>query len=196
MNTIVVKLLVILVTGAGGLTKNQTAQMQAEVRERLRLEVGVDVQLRALQRRHDLYPNLKNLPANVQRFYSWKMWLIKKGLMKRGRLTYLVFPPMPHSDGKLYIGGLSDGICEFKRFYSFASGNAELKNQDGKPRFQHSCLIMAHELLHQLGAIHIDSSPNVMHLNALSFMPSEGSWWALPILEETKARVRVCLQKT
>lgn len=193
MNTIIVKLAVILITGPYGMTKAETTEMYTEVRDRLRVEVGVELKLKSLKRRSDLYKQFGSLNSRLQRYLSWKLWLTANGRLKAGQLTYLVFPPMYHTDGKRYISGYASSICSYKKFRTLSTGNAQMFNQDGAKRFQHSTLVMLHELAHQLGATHQDYVPNVMHGNALAYLGNDVSHWSLPILPVSVQQIRKCV---
>ena len=191
MNTIIVKLTIMLITGPFALTKDQTKEMYQDVKARLVAEVGVDLKLQKLRHRSDLFKQFSTLNSRLQRYLSWKLWLTNTGRLKTKQLTYLVFPPMPHSDGKRYISGYASSICTYKTFRTLSTGNAQMVNQDNQARLEHSKLVMGHELMHQLGAIHEDWTPNVMHPNAQIYVGS-GSWWAVPILPVTVSQVRKC----
>lgn len=192
MKTILVKLTIFLITGPYSLMKSQTTEMYQDVRQRLQVEVGVDLKLRKLRRRSDLFPQFSHLNSRLQRYLSWKIWLTANGKLRTKELTYLVFPPMPHSDGKRYISGYASNICTYKSFRTLSTGNAQMQNQDNQARLEHSKLVMGHELLHQLGALHEDWTPNVMHPNAQIYV-SSGSWWMVPILPVTVAQIRKCI---
>ena len=75
---------------------------------------------------------------------------------------YVMLPPYVTSDGTRLIGGESweNSYCNGA---GFSVGNAEIKNQAGIDRIGASSYIMEHEILHELGATHDDSSTNVMN---------------------------------
>jgi hypothetical protein len=192
MKTILIT--IILVAGPHGFDKSQTSDMYREVRERLRSEVGVDLKLKKLSRRQDIFKQYSTLNSRLQRYLKWKLYLTSIGRLKSKELVHLILPPMPHTDGKRYISGYASSLCTFKKFKTMSLSNAQMVNQDGAARFQHSILAMLHEVSHILGATHQDWAPNVMHSAALAYLPTGASHWTLPILPTTAQQVRKCVQ--
>lgn len=193
MKTILIKLSIFLITGPYGLNKAQTTQMYQEVRERLRVEAGVDLKLKKLRRRSDLYKSLSSLNSRLQKYLSWKAWLLANGRLTTKELTYLILPPMPHTDGKRYIAGYASSICTYKKFRTLAASNAQMTNAEGLARYEHSKLAMLHELSHLIGATHQDWVANVMHSAAMAYLPNGASFWALPLLPVTVNQIRHCV---
>jgi hypothetical protein len=193
MKIILIKLTIILVTGPFGLTKDQARDAYQEVKSRLITEVGIELKLKKLSKRADIYKQFSTLNSKLQRYLAWKVYLTSIGRLKSKELVHLIFPPMPHYDGKRYIAGYASSICTFKKFRTMSLSNAQMTNQDGAARFQHSTLAMLHEISHIIGATHQDWTPNVMHSAAMAYLPTGSSHWALPMLPVSVQQIRKCL---
>lgn len=185
-----IKVKIILIAGAFGVSQNVAIPMFQYVKAEYCQELGVDLQLTTLRNRKDLYPQFKSLSAQQQRYNAWKAWLIAKNRLRTKRLTYLMFPPMPEA-GKLWIGGLSSTICGYGKAKSFSMGNAELYNQDSAPRYNHSIVIMKHELGHLLGADHDNAVP-VTVMNSAP-LPSVDAMGILPFSALSISQIHICL---
>lgn len=193
MKTILVKLTIMLITGPYSLNKAQTTEMYQDVRERLKIEAGVDLKLKKLRRRSDIYKSLSSLNSRLQKYLSWKAWLLANGRLTTKELTFLILPPMPHTDGKRYIAGYASSLCTFKKFKTLAASNAQMTNAEGLARYEHSKLAMLHELSHLIGATHQDFVCNVMHPAAMACLEANQSFWAVPMLPVTINQIRHCV---
>lgn len=126
------------------------------------------------------------------RLFPWADWARKNGI--KGHVHFLL-PTMYNDSGSTYGGGAAGAVCTTKlnktRKYSYST--IRLKNNRGEDRQEHSKVIVAHELLHNLGANHIESRgfenlPNMMHPNAQAYAANGN----LVILKRTLREVNYC----
>lgn len=185
----IIILSIYLIAGPYGLSKDQAASVYAATRAVYASELGIDLRLRRLRNKTDLFPGLYTLASQYDHYYAWKAWLISKGRLpsKAKRIFYVMVPPMREGSIR-YIGGLSE-ICHKSHLTSISLGSGEQYNQDGAYRMGHTSVIMQHEVGHQLCATHDDSLPaTIMHSNALPYVP------ALPQIlhfsDKSKAEIR------
>lgn len=167
MKTIIISLY--LISGLGAVQRDQATQIFQEAKAVYASELGINLRLRRLRTRSDLFPKLNGIFDQQQRYNSWRAWLISKGRLpsKAKRLIYVMVPPMISSLGYRFIGGLAV-ICHKQNLTSIALGNAEADNSFGAPRLEHSAVIMMHEVGHALCATHDDSLPvSIMHPDPL-----------------------------
>lgn len=136
----------------------------------------------------DLFPQYETLDQ-LQRLYAWERWVRENIGTNKDVLYYVMLPPI-HYGGLLYIGGYAINTCAYKRQLPVAIGNAELVNQAGLPRKEASEVIVAHELAHLIGAYHLDSSHNIMHSGALSFVVANEKLFFDPI---SAGQINLCL---
>lgn len=112
---------------------------------------------------------------------------------KRKKLiTHWMTPPFisleaPGEPQKAWLAGLAYSCGDV------ATGNAlEANLETGEERLNHSAVTLAHEVGHLFCATHQDSSPNLLHSDAMRFVTEYGG--ILPVLEATKRQVRRALR--
>lgn len=105
------------------------------------------------------------LDANLQKYACLALhFYVRKDLYPGQYKHYFVAPPMIQG-GVSWQGGFSSGICKFGR--SFSMGNAIAKRiPTGEDRLQAGAIVCGHELGHQYGCKHYDTTINLMHSNA------------------------------
>jgi len=109
-------------------------------------------------------------------------------------VVFYSLPPMTNNAGSFYSAGHAGAICVFtrNRRLKFAEGVLLTQNQ-GFDREPHARIVALHEMLHLLGANHIDAVKgkqycNIMHPAAQACVNQ------VPILDLTKRQVRWCKQ--
>lgn len=189
MKTLIIS--IYLISGLGAVQKDQAAQIFQEAKAVYASELGINLKLRRLRTRSDLFPKLNGIFDQQQRYNAWKAWLIAHGRLptKAKHLIYMMVPPMLTSTGIRYIGGLAV-ICHKDNLKSIALGNAEVENSFGAPRLKHSVKIMEHEIGHQSGASHDDSFPNIMHPDPLPYVDS----MQLHFSQKSKQEILTCMK--
>lgn len=155
-----------------------------------------EVKIKARIIKTDIVPdfyNVNELKHLLSRLYTWSNYGKKERF--KGIVFYLL-PPMVQNESH-YAAGQAGAICVLTRNErrKFAEGVMRVKNSYGYDREPHSKIIALHEILHLMGANHIDRRgfkdlPNVMHPAAQQYATIPD----LPILSLTKRQVRWCKQ--
>ena len=123
----------------------------------------------------------------IPRLFKWSSWAKKHRIIKKGILVHFLLPPI--TKGPInYGGGVAGALCSMKRVtdHQFSYSIIRLFNSDGLDRTENSMISTIHELLHGVGAKHIEEPQNVMRPY---FTPGDN-----PILEKTKQQVASCMR--
>lgn len=156
---------------------------------RLNEETGANLVLSRFRMTKDRCPNARRAGISTPIFWCWWRYVERRHYNRN--YTLVISPPKWDFFGtQLVLWGVARGICAPPRKRLAVSG-AEMVNQDGTPRLQHSIAGAAHELGHLLGAYH-QEGPNLMNPGALSFV-DQFLPEPLPILDVTKNEIYECL---
>lgn len=138
----------------------------------------------------DFY-NVNTLNELYSRLFTWAEYGKKQNF--KGVVFYSL-PPMTNNAGSFYSAGHAGAICVFTRNkrLKFAEGVLLTQNR-GLDREPHARIVALHEMLHLLGANHIDAVKgkqycNIMHPAAQACVNQ------VPILPLTIKQVRWCKQ--
>jgi hypothetical protein len=152
---------------------------------------------------NDPFPNLRptsDLNVIYNEFSAYYYYLIERGLRKSGTVTHIIAPPHIVDQSK-YIGGVAL-VCSVKNG-GVSYSNASQWSSYGFTRYPHSHNALLHEVMHALGADHINAV-NVMHENASQLVedkidaglfknyPDDA---VLPILKESLVQINKCLKQ-
>lgn len=159
-------------------------------------EVGVYFDIKAIRTSED-YLKVNDYKYYFARHFRWHDYAKKQKWTNDNILTLYILPPVI-LNGINYIGGISGGICTHSRKNAkrqFTSAIVRNKNDQGLDRKEQSRVAVFHEILHNLGAHHIDSTTNMMHPAALAYVSTYESMLLHP---KTKRDVDRCnkLRKT
>lgn len=123
----------------------------------------------------------------LARLFSWADWGKKNKLQTKGVHVHYLLPPVVSGTAN-YGGGVAGGICTTRRrtYAAFSYSIMRLVNTNGEDRIENSLVATTHELLHALGANHVDNHQNVMR--------SYYNPGPQPILPLTKRHLKYCNQ--
>jgi len=124
---------------------------------------------------------------------KWSRWLMKS--YPHYKVRHTIIPAIPSNDGRWYSVGISSASCPFSEWTPKGGGSFSTAYQtrpNGKDGLLRSINIMAHELLHQLGAKHVEAlPPTLMHSGlGLTWEETEN---ANHIHRKTKREVNRCV---
>jgi len=128
-------------------------------------------------------------------FSAWANRAAQMQLLKKREVLHVLAPPLVVNNIK-YMGGAALVCSAPKGGYSYS--NAMDINSRGANRVIHSIHGFMHEILHAIGANHIDATGNVMHPDALQQIESQisqGGKRQLTILNESRSQVHRCIGK-
>ena len=136
---------------------------------------------------NELYQNNENTLWD-----KYSDWLVKK--FPDYDIRHALLPPIHTDDGRWYQYGIRTASCPFSLWSPNGGGGISAAYEtsfNGLPAIDRSIHVLAHELLHQLGASHVYALPaTLMH-------PGTGSWEedanANRISSRTKSQVNKCL---
>ena len=149
-------------------------------------EVGVRVKVTQVIETEDVIQE-NDLDSYWHRLFTWADWGKKNKLQQRGMHVHYLLPPV--TKGSInYGGGAAGATCTTRKNLSrqFSYSIMRLVNQDGSNRIDHSLMSAVHELLHSLGANHIENQQNIMRSY---YTPGPQ-----PILSLTKKQLNYCNQ--
>lgn len=123
---------------------------------------------------------------------KWSRWLMKS--YPQYKIRHALLPAIPTDDGRWYQIGISSASCPFSEWSPKGGGSISCAYQfryNGKDALLRSVHVLAHELLHQLGAQHVDAlPPTLMHRGTGIWEEDEN---ANRISSRTKSQVNRCL---
>lgn len=128
--------------------------------------LGMRIQIRKLRYERDPFPHLNTVDytTRAQRMSALTNW----GQHLRGRADAVVYLASPMSRGE--IAGTARQICSNKTRLAHSLANVKTG------RTTEAIVAIAHEVGHTFGAEHWDIEPNVMHPNALAYIPYSAGW--------------------
>lgn len=186
-----IQLWVVSVDGEHQMTDSEKMQMIDLVTEQFR-SIGVDLRFKRYYKQVEIAPELATLDKRLDRLYWWGRWAKRRGMLRRNRIVYFLFPPV--NDGeKLWITGYARGHCTIrKNDVGFAYSAAINQSGEGEPWFLHSAQAMIQEISALLGA-HADNSepPTATHNGALYYVDQFG---LLPWSNKSLEEIQGCLK--
>lgn len=179
---------IVNIRGAAGLSDTQAlTQTQAVINylattRQIRLVKFISIQ--------DERPSYNSINSSVTRFNYYYNWARKKRLNRNAHVHFIA-PPMV-DNGLRWIAGRAIGTC-IKNGVSLS--NATMVQVDGTSRVGTSTASQAHEMLHILGAKHIDGFFNLCV--GCKMLPGYGAYPQVrttlpPIDAVTRAQVGAC----
>lgn len=128
-------------------------------------------------------------------YSSWVYKAAELGYLEQKKVVHILAPPFIVGSGR-FIGGVA-AVCS-ARGYGMSYSNATLRNSKGLSRFIHSLHGFMHELLHALGAEHVEFPISIMHPDAaleLDKQINAGGPRRLNILDISRNQVFRCIGK-
>ena len=157
------------VAGENSLNKAQSLALFSAVQDLYYQQTGITLVLKRFKYRSDFVAK-KCLPLSAA------LTVLKKAehyFAGHGRAPVRVLLRGPFCDGgKYWLAGYANGTtCYRYKDNAVAYSTAELYNQDGEARWQHSVVALAHEIGHLLGANHDNDSPvSIMNAAPLPYV--------------------------
>lgn len=139
----------------------------------------------------DRWTKLNGYNSQTARLYRLSTYAERRKRRFRAgfNAVHFLVSPMALTGQGWLIGGLAWG-CGRDSSRAYSMSNATLENARGQYSIAFSAMALAHEVGHTLGATHRDYTPNLMHSEALHFIP-EGIY-PLEILEESRQEMAAC----
>lgn len=124
----------------------------------------------------------------------------RKKRRRAPQLDVALLPPtIVPTTGYRYISGLASELCSdtSRDDSGVVIARAQRENQEGEHRFMPFCpATVAHELLHGLGARHIEEPPNNLMNTAIAyFLKPHQNYKSIQILPQTLSEVRSCSRR-
>jgi len=166
--------------GDNGLTAAQAKSMFLDTLAQIRMETGLDIRLARFESVRNPYQRLHgNFNANaVTLLYQWVRWFNNRH--SQVDIRFVSVPPFKVS-GRYWLLGYAQQ-CQ-RRGTGYATG--EMFNERGEARLATSQVAMHHELLHVVGARHLETDCNIMSYGALGCAST-------PTLLTTVQQVKSC----
>jgi hypothetical protein len=137
-------------------------------------EAGVNVKAKRIKTHIDPFKIATTLENRLQSFRKREGWALRRGYDDPNELK-LAFSG--RADQQWLYGYANSTNCYQRGCSPFALAAIAETNAAGESRYAQSVIAATHETAHLLGANHIDSYPNVMHGNAMSYaMPINLPW--------------------
>lgn len=166
-----VKIQVIHLTGPYGLDSVEAFVAAEEAAKFIRTKTGVNVAIRVFKTQPDPSAHLNTFDLMVRRLDLLGGIFNRSGDIKKTYITHFILPPAFLGE-KLIMGGWSKKVCSVGAPMSnFSYSNAMFFNHlipERPYRFTASIAAVAHELMHLLGAGHVESQ-TIMNPGALAF---------------------------
>jgi hypothetical protein len=142
------------------------AKIAVQGTNKLFRQLGMRIQIRNLRFDQDPAPHITGLSPE-SRVYKIS-YLTSWGQKYRGRADAVHYMVAPLDGG--YMAGVARATCSNNTRLAHSLSNVKTGRVDT------AIVTMAHEIAHTFGAGHWDMQPNVMHSNALSYLPWSAGW--------------------
>lgn len=180
-----VKIQVIHLEGPHGLDPTEAFVAAEEAAKFIRAKTGVDARISVFKTQPDPSAHLNTFDLMVRRLDLLGGIFTRSGDIKKTYITHFVLPPAWYGE-KLIMGGWAKRVCAVGAPRgNFSYSNAMFFNPlilERPYRFTASIAAIAHEMMHVLGASHVESQ-TIMHPGALSFSIN-----SLPEVDEVSIR--------
>jgi len=176
----------VVAQGPNSLTREEADNLFNAANMQFTLQMGEPLVLKKYRVISNPFPEeQKKLSKRLRLLRLWDGWFKRRGV--GADVNYAITPPF--EDGGLYwMAGYSEGVCKKN---GTAYSTAEMFNNYGAPRFEHSLVAFLHELGHIVGGEHEDSN-TLMHADALARTERMKK---IRYSNQTSERIKKCLRK-
>lgn len=175
----------VVAQGPNSLTKQEADQLFNESNIQFVSQIGEPLRIKHYRFITNPFPEeQKKLSKRLRMLRLWDGWFARRGV--GADINFAITPPF--EEGGLYwLAGYSEAICKKG---GVAYSTAEVFNNYGAPRFEHSKVAFLHELGHLVGAPHEDSN-TIMHADATA---RTESMTRIRYSNQTTERIKKCIK--
>ena len=173
-----IRILVLLVEDYDAVDRAYTEYVMATAAFVFKRDAHLRIRYRIRSTSKISHEDFRSLDQREEEYEAWKK-VVKRQKGYKGWIRYVAVPQYYTTDG-----------CTWSAGYAGAFAFGVIRTHEtciGADRFNCSWIVLAHEVLHVLGASHIDGVPNVMHPAACIYHELGTD---LRILPETRKEIR------
>lgn len=175
----------VVAQGPNSLTKEQVDDLFNAANTQFTLQMGQPLVIKKYRFITNPFPEeQKKLSKRLRLLRLWEGWFDRHGV--GAEVNFAITPPFDDS-GLYWLAGYSEAICKKG---GVAYSTAEMANNYGTPRFEHSRVAFMHELGHVVGAPHEDSN-TIMHADATA---RTDSMTKIRYSNQTSERIKKCVK--
>jgi hypothetical protein len=175
----------VVAKGPNGLTNAEIDDLFNAANLQFMMQMGEPLIIKKYRVINNPFPKeQKNLSKRLRLLRLWDAWFDRRRV--GADINFAITPPF-EDGGKYWLAGFSESVC--KRGADGYS-TAEMVNDEGTPRFNHSLVAFMHEIGHIVGAPHEDSN-TIMHADALARTDSMSK---IRYSNQTIRRMKQCIK--
>jgi|688.fasta_scaffold02764_41 hypothetical protein len=186
----------VVATGEHSVTCEEGRRMFDDVKA-LYAPLGIDLRLRWFK----CAPNPRKRATRLEGYgvdnaHWWYEEDYFTGRRYKGRraIHYAILPPVQFQGALWIVGQAYESTCYWSGGKRVGISSALMSNAEGRPRYRHSVIAIAHEIGHMLGFSHDETLPvSIMHPGPLSSVDKSSTW--LPWPQSALNKLKFCRER-